>query len=92
MNKKIIISTKGSVRLKLAAAAAAAERIRLKDKDLENVNLAIRNVLEDLQVEKEALANVEVKGEAILSSIGEGIIATGPDRKIIVIRLIKLSF
>lgn len=44
--------------------------------DLENARVAARNVLEDLQVEKENLAEAKAKDEALLGSIGDGVIAT----------------
>jgi PAS domain S-box-containing protein len=55
------------------------------EKNLENANIAARNVLEDLQLEKEALAHAKAKDEALLESIGEGLIAVDNDRKILVI-------
>ena len=54
------------------------------EKDLENARIASQNVLEDLSVEKSKTEIAKAKDEAILSSIGDGIIATGPDGKIIV--------
>ena len=54
-----------------------------KDKDLNDAKAAAINVLEDLRAEKEALADARAKDEALLSSIGDGIIATDSDRKII---------
>lgn len=55
------------------------------EKNLEDANRAARNVLEDLQLEKEALAHAKAKDEALLESIGEGLIAVDNDRKIVVI-------
>ncbi|MFA5714473.1 MAG: PAS domain S-box protein [Candidatus Paceibacterota bacterium] len=46
------------------------------EKDLENANTAALNVFEDLQAEKEALARAKAKDEALLESIGEGVVAT----------------
>jgi len=53
------------------------------EKNLEDAKIAAQNIYEDLRIEKEALANAKVKDEALLASIGDGIIATDPDRKII---------
>jgi len=44
------------------------------EKDLENAKIAARNVFEDLQVEKETLAHEKAKDEAMLASIGDGVI------------------
>jgi len=53
------------------------------EKDLEDAKIAARNVLEDLQTEKEELARAKVKDDALLESIGEGVIATDNNGKII---------
>lgn len=54
-----------------------AQRLKTHTQELEESQKAALNILEDLAVEK-------AKVEAILSSIGEGIIATDLDRRIIV--------
>lgn len=54
-------------------------------KDLEDAKIAARNVLEDLQTDKEELANAKAKDEAILASIGEGLIVTDNKGKIIMV-------
>jgi len=51
-------------------------------KDLEDAKTAARNVLEDLQVEKETLAYANSKDEALLASIADGVIATDRDGRI----------
>ncbi len=53
------------------------------EESLKNAKIAARNVLEDLQFEKEALANANAKDEALLQSIGEGVVAIDKDGKII---------
>jgi len=53
------------------------------EKNLENANIAVRNILEDIEVEKEALVNAKLKDEALLQSIGEGVVAVDSDGKII---------
>ncbi len=55
------------------------------EKDLENANTAALNVFEDLQTEKETLARAKAKDEALLESIGEGVVATDQDGKIILV-------
>lgn len=53
------------------------------EKDLEEAKIAAGNVLEDLQIEKETLVHAEAKDEAILASIGEGVIAVDNKRKVL---------
>lgn len=60
------------------------ERKRI-EKNLEDAKKAAQNVLEDLQVEKEKLAESIAKDEALLASIGNGVIATDQDDKVVVI-------
>jgi len=45
---------------------------------------AVLNLIEDLNIEKAELAEAKAKDEAILASIGDGVIAINPDRIIIV--------
>lgn len=72
--------------VKLNASQVDLEKKVLdRTRDLENAKVAARNVLEDFQTEKEELARVNAKDEALLSSIGEGVIATDQDGKIILI-------
>lgn len=54
-------------------------------KDLENAKMAAQNVLEDLQIEKERMAEAKAKDEALLGSIGEGLFAVDPDGKVIIV-------
>lgn len=49
------------------------------EKDLYNAKVAAGNVLEDLQVEKEALARAKAKDDAMLSSIGDSVIIVDPN-------------
>lgn len=52
--------------------------------ELENAKIAARNVLEDLQVEKETLAHEKAKYEALLEGIGDGVVAVDRDDNVIV--------
>jgi PAS domain S-box-containing protein len=63
--------------------AGLEEKVRDRTQDLENEKIAVQNVLEDLRVEKEALADTNAKDEALLQSIGEGVAAVDKDGKII---------
>lgn len=67
-----------------AALKLLEQRVRTRTQDLQNANKAAQNVLEDLQIEKEKLAIAKAKDEALLGSIGDGVIATG-ERGIIVL-------
>jgi PAS domain S-box-containing protein len=55
------------------------------EKELNDAVIAARNVLEDLQFEKQRIAEVEAKEEAILLSIGNGLIATDEKGDIIMV-------
>jgi PAS domain S-box-containing protein len=52
------------------------------ENDLEDARIAARNVLEDLQVEKERLTDAKARDDALLASLGEGVIAVDNDKKI----------
>lgn len=88
MGKKNIVSPSEGVVCEPKVLAKEKEGVRRRlfehAKDLEQTRLATLNVLEDLQVEKEALARAKAKDEAILSSIGDGIIAINSGGIIIV--------
>jgi len=62
-----------------------AKELEQKNKELEDAREAMLNILEDLEVEKNKLQEANVKSEAILSSIGDGIIATDKEGKVIII-------
>ncbi|MDP2630253.1 MAG: PAS domain-containing sensor histidine kinase [Candidatus Uhrbacteria bacterium] len=74
------------IRRKLVVTAKEKERIRRKlvvtAKNLENARIATRNVLEDLWVEKERLTETNAKDEAMLASIGDGLVATDKEGRI----------
>jgi PAS domain S-box-containing protein len=58
------------------------------EKDLKNAKIAARNVLEDLQVDSKLIAHAKAKDEALLQSIGEGVVATDQDGEIILVNKI----
>lgn len=68
----------------LSSGRETQAELETKTHELENEKIAVQNVYEDLQIEKEALANAKAKDEALLESIGDGVIATDPDKRIIV--------
>lgn len=55
------------------------------EKDLENAQVAALNILQDLQVQKEALTEANAKNEAILASIGDGLVVVDEEGNIIYI-------
>lgn len=63
----------------------AEEKVRVQTQELENANKASRNMLEDLNIEKLKADTDRAKDEAILASIGDGIIAVNSGRRIIII-------
>ena len=72
-------------------ATATFKNISLRkriEKDLRDAKIAAQNVYEDLQMEAEALAEAKAKEEAILLSIGDGLIATDEKGKIVLINQI----
>lgn len=85
---------------KISVVAKDKERIQPKlsdqSQELKNTYLAILNILEDLQTEKEALAVARAKDKALLESIGNGVVATDQVGKVILINraakdLLKLT-
>lgn len=56
-----------------------------KIKDLENTKRAILNLLEDLEIIKNKLETARAKDEAILVNIGEGLIFTDLEKRILLI-------
>ena len=81
MNKKVVVPKFSDVVSRLKFLVKEKEDIK---HDLENANRAAQNVLEDLQSEKDKLAKAKVKDEAILASIGDGVIVVSSDKRIIV--------
>lgn len=67
------------------------ERKRL-DEDLKNAKIAAQNVYEDLLVEKESLARAKAKDEALLQSLGEGVVAVDKEGKVIVVNEMAENF
>lgn len=55
------------------------------EQELENAKIAAVNVLDDLQSEKGALARAKAKDEALLASMGDGLITTDVDGKIVLV-------
>jgi len=54
------------------------------EKSLENAKIAARNILHDFRFERDELSKAKAKQDALLASIGDGIIATDSDGKIII--------
>lgn len=58
-------------------------RLGVKNKELEDAKKAMINILEDLETEKGKLEEAKAKDEAILTSIGEGLVVTNKERYVI---------
>lgn len=65
--------------------------LKQTEKDLENAKVAARNVLQDLQAERNVLAHAKAKDEALLESIGEGLIAVDNERRIMLINKVAVE-
>jgi len=74
-----------SLQKSAADSVSSAEKVSEHSKDAEMARLAAQNVLEDLQVEKERLAVIIAKNEAILASMADGCIVVDEQGKIILI-------
>lgn len=92
----ILGRTFNSMADKLRARTRALEAAKLKDKELmkklderivelENARKAMANLFEDLEVEQHSLTVAKAKDDALLESIGEGMIAIDKDKNIIMI-------
>jgi len=64
------------------ALEARTEELQKKVEELENTRKASLNLLEDLEKGREELSLEKAKDEALLSSIGDGVIATDMDERI----------
>lgn len=62
----------------------AEQAIKIRTEELENLNKAMLNVMEDLESAKELLEIAKAKDEAMLASIGEGLVAVDNNRKILI--------
>ena len=89
--KKLVVVAKEKevIRLKLAITAKqlkeSSTALKLKVHDLENEKSAALNVLEDLGAEKSKVEVAKAKEEAILFSIGDGLLATDEKGRIMLI-------
>lgn len=62
--------------------ASSLKILKEKNDELENAKTAIMNVLDDINVEKQKVADREQRLEAILESIAEGVVVIDSDKKI----------
>lgn len=65
------------------AYATLEKKVRDRTQSLEDANLAIQNVIEDLNAEKSNSEMIRAKEEAMLLSIGDGLLACDEKRRII---------
>jgi PAS domain S-box-containing protein len=93
--RRKLVATVEKLRLRakqLAVTAKEKESIRrqlvMTAKEKERATKAVTNVLEDLKIKEESLIEINAKEEAILLSIGEGLLATDEKGNIILINKI----
>ena len=71
-----------AVKERTADLSTVAAQLSSKVREIESANKATLNIMADLRSEKEKLTEASIKEDAVLSSIGDGIIATDEGGKI----------
>lgn len=71
--------------------AARTKELNLRISELEDARKAMANLLEDFEMEQKALSETNAKDEALLESMGEGVIATDEEGRVIVISRVALG-
>lgn len=66
----------------LAEVQTKEDELKSKVVELETTHSAVLNIMEDLDEEKRKLAQEKAKDEAILASVGEGLIVTDEQRRV----------
>jgi PAS domain S-box-containing protein len=80
-----MIASVASSRLEITEKVKSqTQEIVEKGRDLEEQQKAILNILEDVDTEKETVSREKIKYEALLTGIGDGVIATDNETNIIV--------
>ena len=82
-----VILQSEQVKLKNATTIVSVQNTQLKETvaDLEKSKKATLNILEDLQVERRNLNQAKARDEAILASIGDGLVAVDKEGKILMV-------
>ncbi|PIR74088.1 MAG: hypothetical protein COU35_04590 [Candidatus Magasanikbacteria bacterium CG10_big_fil_rev_8_21_14_0_10_47_10] len=70
------------VAYKTKQTTEALARLKDKNQKLQDTKLAMLNLLEDLNEEKNVIEGEKAKDEAILSSLGEGLVVTDMQRRV----------
>lgn len=86
--KNYYVDLEDEVKQKTKQLSGALTTVKINNQELEEAKKSMLNVLEDLRVEKGLVEEVKAKDEAMLASIGEGVIAIDNDRKVLVINKI----
>ena len=66
-------------------------KLKVQMREIDNAKIAASNVLQDLEIEKSKVEIDMAKDEAILESLGEGLIAVDTDRKVILVNKVAIN-
>lgn len=89
--RKLYAGLESEVDKKTVELSQAYDQVQDNNDQLEKTKEALLNVLEDLENEKAELRQANLKDEAILSNLGEGLVVTDENRTIIVINQAALK-
>jgi PAS domain S-box-containing protein len=81
--KKSQANLEGKVKDRTAELDEKVKIIEISNKDLQETQKAMVNLMEDLSIEKNNIIQEKAKAEAILRSIGDGVLVVDHDQKII---------
>jgi PAS domain S-box-containing protein len=83
--KGLYFGLEQQVKDKTSEISAALSTVEGKNLGMENSKMAMMNVMEDLEVEKEKIADDKNRIETILRSIGDGVFVTDENGKVVMV-------